>query len=349
MDGLRRGRAAFNLIEFTNHPGAANPMSAATQNTADERAAGNASAEPSMEEILASIRRIIADEQAATAVVQPIRPDVRVRAPAPAAGPSEAVKEFDAWLARTDNGRIDFSPAEAVAPAAHAEPAALAEPVAPEQIAPEPVAPEPVVAEAAYAATLDAAPAIIVERQPMLERPHLAAGQEAVAANIEAASPVEHFDLRGGYIEVAAEPAPSPVHHVAQSAAHAPAHVSAPQAEAYAPPAAPRLTVVQPEPPVVASPSAAIPPAAPLYDDLDQPLQPLGDAESLLSAMAGQSVQSSFQALARTMFMQNTGVVEEAVRDMLRPMLKQWLDDNLPSVVERLVRAEIERVARGGR
>jgi cell pole-organizing protein PopZ len=34
---------------------------------------------------------------------------------------------------------------------------------------------------------------------------------------------------------------------------------------------------------------------------------------------------------------------------MLRPMLKQWLDDNLPAVVERLVRAEIERVARGGR
>jgi cell pole-organizing protein PopZ len=33
---------------------------------------------------------------------------------------------------------------------------------------------------------------------------------------------------------------------------------------------------------------------------------------------------------------------------MLRPMLKEWLDDHLPDVVERLVRAEIERVARGG-
>jgi hypothetical protein len=32
---------------------------------------------------------------------------------------------------------------------------------------------------------------------------------------------------------------------------------------------------------------------------------------------------------------------------MLRPMLKSWLDDNLPSLVERLVRAEIERVSRG--
>jgi hypothetical protein len=32
---------------------------------------------------------------------------------------------------------------------------------------------------------------------------------------------------------------------------------------------------------------------------------------------------------------------------MLRPMLKSWLDDNLPGLVERLVRTEIERVARG--
>jgi cell pole-organizing protein PopZ len=32
---------------------------------------------------------------------------------------------------------------------------------------------------------------------------------------------------------------------------------------------------------------------------------------------------------------------------MLRPMLKSWLDDNLPTLVERIVKAEIERVARG--
>jgi cell pole-organizing protein PopZ len=35
------------------------------------------------------------------------------------------------------------------------------------------------------------------------------------------------------------------------------------------------------------------------------------------------------------------------VRDTLRPMLKAWLDDNLPQLVERLVRAEIERISRG--
>ena len=43
----------------------------------------------------------------------------------------------------------------------------------------------------------------------------------------------------------------------------------------------------------------------------------------------------------------NARTLEDLVQDMLRPMLKAWLDDNLPSMVERLVRAEIERVARG--
>jgi cell pole-organizing protein PopZ len=43
---------------------------------------------------------------------------------------------------------------------------------------------------------------------------------------------------------------------------------------------------------------------------------------------------------------QNGRSLEDLVREMLRPMLKSWLDDNLPSMVERLVHAEIERVSR---
>ena len=69
----------------------------------------------------------------------------------------------------------------------------------------------------------------------------------------------------------------------------------------------------------------------------------------LLSPATDASVASSFNALATTMFIQNSGQIEQAVREMLRPMLQRWLDDNLPMMVERLVRAEIERVARGGR
>jgi len=43
----------------------------------------------------------------------------------------------------------------------------------------------------------------------------------------------------------------------------------------------------------------------------------------------------------------NARTLEDLVKEMLRPMLKTWLDDNLPGMVERIVRAEIERVARG--
>lgn len=142
-----------------------------------------------------------------------------------------------------------------------------------------------------------------------------------------------------------------------------------PPSAAVPPPApAPHLSVVARQPQVEAAPR--IPAAAlqnlPERDPLDAPLEAPPQArlaaqpqpavsvqapldEPLVSQVAGASVQSSFQALARTMFMQNSTMVEEAVRDMLRPMLKQWLDDNLPVIVEKLVRAEIERVARGGR
>ena len=56
---------------------------------------------------------------------------------------------------------------------------------------------------------------------------------------------------------------------------------------------------------------------------------------------------SAFNTLAQTVLVQNARTLEDLVREMLRPMLKGWLDDNLPAMVERLVRAEIERVSRG--
>ena len=37
--------------------------------------------------------------------------------------------------------------------------------------------------------------------------------------------------------------------------------------------------------------------------------------------------------------------LEGLVREMLRPMLAKWLDDNLPDMVETLVKAEIARIA----
>jgi cell pole-organizing protein PopZ len=71
------------------------------------------------------------------------------------------------------------------------------------------------------------------------------------------------------------------------------------------------------------------------------------DEGPLISAAASAAVNSAFGTLAHTMLVQNSRTLEDLVKEMLRPMLKAWLDDNLPNMVERLVRAEIERVARG--
>ncbi|MGE3145394.1 MAG: PopZ family protein, partial [Pseudorhodoplanes sp.] len=71
------------------------------------------------------------------------------------------------------------------------------------------------------------------------------------------------------------------------------------------------------------------------------------DTMSLLSASTSASVDNAFHSLAQAVMVQNGRTLEDIVCDMMRPMLKSWLDDNLPGLVERLVRAEIERVSRG--
>jgi uncharacterized protein len=60
-------------------------------------------------------------------------------------------------------------------------------------------------------------------------------------------------------------------------------------------------------------------------------------------------VTSAFEALSAHLAARGAEIAQGMAREMLRPMLKGWLDENLPGIVERLVRAEIERVARGMR
>lgn len=97
----------------------------------------------------------------------------------------------------------------------------------------------------------------------------------------------------------------------------------------------------EPEPATAARPEGRPGPGAPAP----------GEAEHtrLISPTTDASVAASFQSLAASMFLRESDMLARTTREMLRPMLKQWLDDNLPIIVERLVRAEIERVARGGR
>ena len=68
----------------------------------------------------------------------------------------------------------------------------------------------------------------------------------------------------------------------------------------------------------------------------------------ILSAHTGSLVNQAFQSLSRNAAMPAAGrSIEDVVSEMLRPMLRGWLDEHLPGIVERLVKAEIERVARG--
>ena len=73
------------------------------------------------------------------------------------------------------------------------------------------------------------------------------------------------------------------------------------------------------------------------------------EAERLVSPEADRAVTASFQTLAASAAMPSAERMEELARETLRPMMKAWLDENLPSLVERLVSVEIQRLARGGR
>lgn len=103
------------------------------------------------------------------------------------------------------------------------------------------------------------------------------------------------------------------------------------------------LEFSEPPPPVKEPPRARAyePPPAP------QAAQP--EAPPMLSNTTVFAVESAFNSLAHTVLSNNARTLEDLVKEMLRPMLKSWLDDNLPGMVERIVKAEIERVSRGGR
>jgi hypothetical protein len=74
------------------------------------------------------------------------------------------------------------------------------------------------------------------------------------------------------------------------------------------------------------------------------------DPRAFVSEAVGAHVADSFSRLSNTLHPPGPArTMEEHVTEMLRPMLKAWLDENLPALVERLVEAEIERIARRGR
>ena len=226
--------------------------------------------EPSMEEILASIRRIIADDEAKP-------PAAEKPAPVPAKAEKPA------------------APPPAAKPAAMKDipPSAVAPPKAPPKPAPPPVS-----------NSQDDIDALLNGLDEATTPAEIRPSGEAEA---------EVFELTDDMAVAAPPPSFNKVDPADDIEF----------AEAAAPKPPQRQPAVE-RPPVESPPSGAI-----------------------LSRATVSSVESAFNALANTVLSNNARTLEDLVKEMLRPMLKAWLDDNLPPLVERIVKAEIERVSRG--
>jgi cell pole-organizing protein PopZ len=253
--------------------------------------------EPSMEEILASIRRIIADDEAKppAAAEKPASPPTQARPPEkPVAAPPAAKEPVKAPV-------MSDIPPSAI-PAAQAPAAKVTPP--PVRPAPPPVAPAPAAAASNSQDDIDAMLAGLDEATSEAEiRPSLPDG--------------EVFELTDDM--ALPEPQKSSFHKIEPN-----------DDLEFSETAAARAVHRQPafEPP---------------------PFETSAPQQQMLSRSTVSAVESAFNTLANTVLSNNARTLEDLVKEMLRPMLKSWLDDNLPGLVERIVKAEIERVSRGGR
>ena len=74
-----------------------------------------------------------------------------------------------------------------------------------------------------------------------------------------------------------------------------------------------------------------------------------GDDGPLVGRLAEEAAASAFGRLSAGVIMPREGrTLEDVVRELLHPLLKAWLDEHLPGIVQAKVDAEVERIARGG-
>ncbi|WGS17428.1 MULTISPECIES: DUF2497 domain-containing protein [unclassified Bradyrhizobium] len=242
--------------------------------------------EPSMEEILASIRRIIADDEAKPAAAE--KP-VAVEKPAAAAPPPKVEPPPQGTPAMKSPPPAPPTAAKAAAPTPK----------------PAPAAPPPAASNSQD--DIDSLLASLDEATPPSE--------------IRPPQPdADVFELTDDMALPDAAPAPE---------------------------AAPSFHKVEPQDDVEFAEASARrrPPA---QEPVREP-PPIDTAsmQPILSGTTMRAVESAFNSLANTVLSNNARTLEDLVKEMLRPMLKAWLDDNLPGLVERIVKAEIERVSRG--
>ena len=91
----------------------------------------------------------------------------------------------------------------------------------------------------------------------------------------------------------------------------------------------------------------APPEPAPAEEDvleLDDPVSETGGLLSSDAAAASRERLAALSALRQREMPADTGALEAVVREMLKPMLKEWLDEHLPAIVEQLVTREIARI-----
>jgi cell pole-organizing protein PopZ len=126
-------------------------------------------------------------------------------------------------------------------------------------------------------------------------------------------------------------------------------------AEPSAPQAAAGVEPVQPEPVAYQPPESEQADAAPAPH-----VEPHNEAAhqepardhvpartSIISETAERQVAAAFEELSDAFATSQRRSFDDIAEELMRPMLQDWLDNNLPVLVERLVREEIERVARG--
>ena len=281
-----------------------------------------ASKEPSMDEILSSIRQIIADDDAAVA---PARP---TPAPATSTAAAPTPRPFPTAAAAPKFAPPSPPPA---APDEPAEPLALS----PEQILYKPGAEPPAMAfdaDEEDEGTGDAGFASF-------------AGEPELVDPDDVAFEPDAEEEEGASFSVALEESPEETEEPPPAAAFAQPAPPPRQQPLSPPPEAPRQQAPREEPPRREAPRAA--PSMAQHSPMPDPQLSRDLAEELLAPTTGAAVKHTLSRLSGLSMVGSNVTLEDMIRDLLRPMLKEWLDENLPSVVERMVEKEISRISRG--
>jgi cell pole-organizing protein PopZ len=103
------------------------------------------------------------------------------------------------------------------------------------------------------------------------------------------------------------------------------------------------LELSEPAPEPAAAPAAVAAPA-PVEPVVETPAQP---SETIVSEEVAEASRARLDTLSRLIVKPEvTGgdTLEGLVREMLKPMLREWLDANLPELVETMVAKEIARI-----